>query len=160
MPKPKLPFATGKPRQYYDSRTYRRDRRTFSNETKRLAWKRSKNHCEACEALVTGAADIEFDHIVAWELTHDSSLANCQVLCKTCHANKTAGRDVPAIAQADRKRDFHLGITGPGRGKSPLPCGRASSRSKSINHGIVPRLTQREKHRRFMAQRYFSERGV
>jgi hypothetical protein len=28
----------------------------------------------------TGAGDIEFDHVIAWELSRDSSLGNCQVL--------------------------------------------------------------------------------
>ena len=37
-----------------------------------------------------GADDIEFDHIIPWEISHDSSLGNCQVLCTDCHEAKTA----------------------------------------------------------------------
>ncbi len=145
---------TAKPRQWYDARTYRPGRRTFSAETKRLAWKRCNCQCQQCTRHVTGAGDIEFDHIVPWEISHDSSLGNCQVLCTDCHAEKTAARDVPAIAEADRRADFHLGIRGPGRGRCPLPAGRNSRQSKTMRHGVVPRTSQIEKHRRFIARRY------
>jgi hypothetical protein len=41
---------------------------------------------------------------------------------------------------------------------APLPGGRSSARSKTLRHGVVVRLTQAEKHRRAIAQRYFAER--
>jgi 5-methylcytosine-specific restriction enzyme A len=145
---------SAKQRNWYDRRTYRPGRRTFSNEVKRLAWKRCKKHCQGCSAPVTGAGDIVFDHVVPFELTRDSSLGNCQVLCLTCDDLKTYQRDLPAIAAADRKADFHLGIRGPGRGKSPLPAGRNSRVSKTMHHGVVERVSQAEKHRQFMARRY------
>jgi len=153
MPKAKTTRTTSaKPRQWYDSRTYRTGRRTFSAETRRLAWKRCNHRCQGCTAPVTGAGDIIFDHIVPWELSHDSTLANCQVLCLTCDDLKTYAHDLPAIAAADRKADFHLGITGPGRGKCPMAGGRASSRSKTMRHGVVERVSQAEKHRALMAR--------
>jgi hypothetical protein len=73
--------------------------------------------------------------------------------------------NVPAIAAADRKADFHIGIKGPGRGKSPLPGGRyerdgtPSRYSKTIRKGVVRRVSQVEKHRRFIARRYEFEEG-
>lgn len=142
-----------KPRQWYDSRTYRKGRRTFSAETRRLAWKRCGGQCQGCTAKLAAGGFI-FDHIVPWELTHDSSLGNCQVLCLTCDDLKTYCQDLPAIAAADRKADFHLGITGPGRGKCPMPAGRSDGRKKTIRHGVQPRVSQAEQHRRFMARRY------
>lgn len=155
-----LKIFRSKQRNYYDARTYRPGRRTFSNEVKRLAWKRCNRQCESCTRQVTGAGDIEFDHIVPWEISRDSSLGNCQVLCTDCHAAKTAARDVPAMAAADRKADYHIGIRGPGRGKSPLPAGRQSLISKTMRNGVVTRVSQAEKHRRFIAQRYcFAEVG-
>jgi 5-methylcytosine-specific restriction enzyme A len=151
----KLPVPLrAKQRNWYDARTYRQGRRTFSNEVKRLAWKRCDKQCEECTRRITGAGDIEFDHIIAWEISRDSSLGNCQVLCTDCHGEKTAAVDVPMIAAADRKADFHLGIRGPGRGKSPLPAGRNSRVSKTMHHGVVERVSQAEKHRQFMARRY------
>jgi hypothetical protein len=149
-----------KQRNYYDPRTYRAGRRTFSAEVKRLAWKRCNRQCQECTRHVTGAGDIEFDHIIPWEISHDSSLGNCQVLCTDCHAEKTAAEDVPAIAAADRKADFHIGIRGPGRGKCQLPGGRyerdgsPGRLSKTIRNGVVPRIGQIEKHRQFIARRY------
>jgi 5-methylcytosine-specific restriction protein A len=142
---------TAKPRQHYDARSYRKGRRTFSAETKRLAWKRCNYQCQNCTRQVT-AGDIEFDHVVSWELSRDSSLGNAQVLCLDCHETKTAGRDIPMIAKADRQADFHIGIAGPGRGPRPMPCGRESGRSKTMRGAVVPRQTQAEKHRATMAR--------
>jgi hypothetical protein len=143
-----------KQRNWYDARTYRPGRRTFSAETMRLAWKRCNRQCQQCTRQITGAGDIEFDHIIPWEISNDSTLGNCQVLCTDCHAEKTATADVPAIAASDRKADFHIGIRGPGKGKKPMPAGRNSRQSKTIHNGVVPRVSQAEKHRRFIANRY------
>jgi 5-methylcytosine-specific restriction protein A len=149
-------FST-RPRQWYDRRSHRPGRRTFSAETKRLAWKRCNHQCQNCTAQVTGAGDIEFDHVVPWELSHDSSLGNCQILCLTCHDDKTAGRDVPAIAKADRAADFHIGVKGPGRGPRPMPGGTRSAISKSMGGAVVPRRSQAEKYRALMLRLYGSE---
>lgn len=155
---------TARPRQHYDHRSYRDGRRTFSASVKRQAWARCaqprkpgaplRHACEGCGAPVAGAGDIVFDHIVVWEFTRDSSLGNCQVLCLTCDRLKTSGRDIPAIRKAGRQADFHLGIAGPGRGRCPMPCGKASGRSKTMAGKVVPRETHAEKHARFLAQRY------
>jgi 5-methylcytosine-specific restriction protein A len=155
MPVPKKTAASAlsaTPRQWYDARTHRAGRRTFSAATKRLAWARCNRQCQSCTREITGAGDIEYDHIVSWELSRDSSLGNCQILCLTCHDDKTAARDVPAIAKADRQADFHIGIKGPGRGPRPMPCGRDSGRSKTMRGAVVPRQTQAEKHRATMAR--------
>jgi len=106
-------------------------RRNFSAAVKRAAWQHCNGRCQDCTAPVAAGSFI-YDHIVPWELTRNSSLANCQVLCLTCDDDKTYGRDIPMIAEADRKADFHLGITGPGRGRCPIPCGRSSRWSKPI----------------------------
>jgi hypothetical protein len=161
-------IASAKPRQFYDSRTYRPGRRTFSNEVKRLAWKRCaitnqigivvSHQCQGCTAAVTGAGDIVFDHIIPWELSRDSTFKNCQVLCLTCDDLKTSN-DLSAIAEADRKADFHLGITGPGKGKHPLPCGKANKSpwSKTVGGRVVPRRNQIQKHHAAMARRRIRE---
>jgi hypothetical protein len=129
-------------------------RRTFAAETKRLAWKRCENKCQSCGAPVTGAGDIVYDHIVPWILTRDSSLANCQVLCLTCDDIKTHTRDLPAIAKADRQGDFHRGISGPGLGRSPMPCGRNSPRRRTLAGRVVERLSQAERHVIAMRERF------
>jgi hypothetical protein len=121
---------------------------------------RCNRQCQSCTRHVTGAGDIEFDHIIPWEISHDSSLGNCQVLCIDCHVEKTAAEDVPAMAEADRLADSHLGIRGRGRGKCPLPGGRRERDgspgrvSKTIRNGVVPRVSLAERHRQFIARRY------
>jgi 5-methylcytosine-specific restriction enzyme A len=127
--------------------------RQFSKKTKRLAWRRCGGHCEECTARLAAGGFI-YDHIIAWELTRDSSLDNCQVLCRACNDRKTYGRDLPAIAAAGRKADFHFGISGPGLGRCPMPAGRHSRQSKTFHHGVRPRISGFEKHRRLMAARY------
>ena len=128
-------------------------RRRFSAAVKRLAWKRSNGQCQHCTAPIAGGGFI-YDHVIPWELSRDSSLGNCQVLCLTCDDDKTYNRDLPMIAQADRKGDFHIGITGPGHGRCPMPCGRGSQWSKPIG-AIRPvrRTTQAQRHRATMALR-------
>jgi 5-methylcytosine-specific restriction enzyme A len=130
--------------------------RQFTRETKRLAWNRSAGRCQRCIVKLT-SGNTNYDHVVPYELSFDSSAWNCQVLCNTCHRHKTSMQDVPTIAEAKRRSDFHLGITGPGLGGSPMACGKRSRVSKTFNRGIVPRQSQIEKHRRFMAGRYPEE---
>jgi hypothetical protein len=127
--------------------------RQFTKATKRDAWKRCGGSCEKCTAPVAAGGFI-YDHIIPWELTRDSSLDNCQVLCRTCDRLKTP-LDQSAIADAKRTSDFHLGISGPGRGRSPMACGRLSDRSKTFHRGVVARTTQAERYRATMASRRF-----
>ena len=128
-------------------------RRRFSAAVKRAAFKRCEGHCRRCTAPVTGAGDIIFDHVVPWAMSRDSSERNCQVLCLSCDAVKTPA-DNAAMAKADRQADFHVGIKGPGRGRNPMPCGRASDRSKTMGGQVVVRRSPLEKHRAAIAARY------
>jgi 5-methylcytosine-specific restriction protein A len=136
-------------------------RRRFSAAVKRLAWQRCNRQCQGCTAPIAGGG-FTYDHVVPWELCRDSSLGNCQVLCLTCDHDKTYTRDLPMIAQADRKGDFHIGITGPGHGRCPMPCGkydrdgRPGKYSKTFHRGVVKRTTQAERHRATMAKREVS----
>jgi hypothetical protein len=126
--------------------------RQFSKEIERAAFFRCNGRC-ACGAKLT-SGNIHYDHSVPWALSFDSSLGNCQPLCKTCHDLKTAGRDIPSIAKAKRQADFHQGITGPGLGRSPMAAGRLSRLKKTFHHGVVPRLKQTELYRRFMREHF------
>jgi hypothetical protein len=125
--------------------------RTFTAAVKRRAFAGANGHCEACTAPVAASGYV-FDHRIAWALSHDSSLANCAVLCLACHLVKTVARDLPAIIKAAHQRDSHLGIKGPGRGKTPMPGGRRSGWSKTMRHGVVPRVTQAQAHRALMRE--------
>jgi hypothetical protein len=124
--------------------------RHFSNDVERTAFFRCGGRCPCGAKLTSG--NIRYDHSVPWALSFDSSLGNCQPLCKTCHRDKTANRDVPSIAKAKRQADFHQGITGPGLGRSPMSAGRLSRLKKTFRHGVVPRTTQVEEYRRLMRE--------
>lgn len=60
----------------------------------------------------------------------------------------------PAAAKARRVRAKHLGVKGPGLGRHPMPCGRASSRSKSMKGRVVARVSTADAHAALMARRY------
>jgi hypothetical protein len=126
--------------------------RQFNKEVERAAFSRCRGRCEICTAKLA-AGNINYDHIIPWALSRDSSLTNCQVLCNGCHRDKTISRDRPSIDKAKRVSDFHLGIAGPGLGRSPMPCGRRSDLIKTFRHGVQARLSQSAKHRRAMAKR-------
>jgi 5-methylcytosine-specific restriction protein A len=112
--------------------------RTFSKQTRRAAFARCGGACETCTApLIDG--QIAYDHVVPYELSRDSSIENCAVLCKTCHGIKTRTADLPAIAKASRQYDRAIGAAGPGRGRRPLPCGRLSPWRKKMNGSVQRR---------------------
>jgi hypothetical protein len=127
--------------------------RQFSKEVERTAFFRAKGRCEGCDTRLAAGA-ICYDHMVPWAMSCDSSLINCQVLCKTCHDIKTARQDVPNIAKAKRQSDFHQGIAGPGLGRAPMAGGRLSRLKKTFRHGIVPRQNQVELYRALMRDRF------
>lgn len=63
----------------------------------------------------------------------------------------------PMAAKADAVRKKHLGISGPGLGRSPMQAGRRSRISKTIGGGVRPRLTHAQKHAAFLAARSFAD---
>jgi hypothetical protein len=125
--------------------------RQFSKEIERAAFFRCNGRCSCGASLTSG--NVHYDHIVPYALCFDSSLDNCQALCKTCHDLKTANRDLPSIAKAKRQADFHQGITGPGRGPRPMLAGRLSRLKKTFRRGVVPRLKQIELYQQFLRDR-------
>ncbi|MDP4025989.1 HNH endonuclease signature motif containing protein [Methylobacterium sp. NEAU 140] len=119
-------------------------RREFTKAVQRAALARAGGRCEG--VLTDGTrcpctlqvGRFHYDHIIPAALTEDASLANCQVLCRPCHAAKTA-TDVAVIARVRRQRDRHTGIAEPHR--RPLPGSRASPFKRLIGGGIVRRDT-------------------
>ncbi len=59
-----------------------------------------------CHNTVIKNSAWQIDHIVAWELTHDDSPENLQLLCWDCHQAKTQ-IDRSAINKSSRQRDKH-----------------------------------------------------
>src|ERR1035437_3974204 len=76
-------------------------RTEFSNKVKTHTAIRANGNCEACtRKLLTG--DFHYDHEVPDALGGEATLENCRVLCRSCHAVKTATADMPRIARAKR----------------------------------------------------------
>lgn len=96
-------------------------RHEFSNKVKEQAYRRAEGKCQKCGIQFDTKNRPEYDHIVMDAYSGDNSLANCQVLCKRCHAEKTGKKDIPANAKAKRLARARIGITNKGslkRGKS------------------------------------------
>ena len=112
-----------------------RERQEFSKKVRLAAWDRAGGRCEACtRKLFVG--DIFYDHIAPDGLTGAPTVANCQCLCRSCHAVKTR-IDVANIARAKRREAKHLGIRSTSR---PLPGSKASGWRKRMS-GQVERRT-------------------
>ena len=89
-------------------------RKEFSRNVKAQAIARAAGHCERCSAALK-PGEAECDHVLPAALGGEPTLANCMVLCKTCHRGpegKTT-QDVRRIRKADRARDRHTGAIKP-----------------------------------------------
>lgn len=78
-------------------------RQEFSGKVRAQAFARCRGKCEKCGAwLKVGAG--EYDHIIPYYLSQDSSLDNCQVLCVPCHrgAGAKTADDQRVIAKVKR----------------------------------------------------------
>lgn len=79
------------------------------NKKQRIAiWTRADGHCEGCKAKLK-VREGEYDHVVPFALTRDTSVANGQLLCKVCHSGKTHQADRPRISKAERMAAKHNG---------------------------------------------------
>lgn len=122
-------------------------RKEFPKSVKRFALKRSGGLCEGWGMSVGllgttrcnfpfGVA-VQYDHVDAID-NQNVSLENCQCLCVTCHAYKTAKIDIPKHAKTKRVFDKHNGIKA--RNSRPIPGSRNSPFKIRMN-GTVERRT-------------------
>lgn len=86
-------------------------RREFPRRVKQAALTRSAGKCEKCTAVLK-PREGEVDHILPDILGGEPVLANAQVLCSVCHAEKTA-EDIRRTRKADRARDKATGAIRP-----------------------------------------------
>lgn len=99
-------------------------RHEFTDKVKRQVYKRAEGKCQKCGIQFDSKNKPEYDHIIMDALSGDNSLANCQVLCKKCHSEKTSKKDIPANAKVKRLADQQIGIKHKGslkRGKNIKP---------------------------------------
>lgn len=110
----------------------------FTRKIIKQAKARADGWCEnrMCGArLKTGEG--EADHILPVEMGGESVLANCQILCRVCHADKTK-RDIRAIRKSDRQRDKHSTAYQQGRKRAVMPGSRDSKYKRKMD-GTVER---------------------
>jgi 5-methylcytosine-specific restriction endonuclease McrA len=67
---------------------------------------------DRCPAKLT-IGKYHYDHVIPDGLGGEPTLDNCAVLCVACHKDKTASKDVPAIAKTKRIQDRQRGIKKP-----------------------------------------------
>ena len=120
--------------------------RYFSKPVKREALARSGLRCEAvgpmyglpegvrCNANL--GAGFDFDHIVLWADSRDSSLDNVAVVCRPCHRAKTEKHDTPRAAKTQRMQDKANGIRSE---RAVIPGSRKSRWKRTIDGRTIER---------------------
>ena len=120
--------------------------RIFTKPVKREALARSGRRCEAtgptyglpdgqrCEADL--GYGVEFDHIILWANSRDSSLDNCLAVCPRCHRFKTSNHDTPKAAKTVRQRDKNSGIKAD---RKPMAGSKRSAWKKKLSGEVVKR---------------------
>jgi hypothetical protein len=108
--------------------------------------------CVHCNLPVTPDQSWDEAHIDVPKCLGGKSVGVGHRLCNRLDNNEVV---TPMAAKVRRKRLRHLGVTGPGLGKHPLPAGRRSKVSKTINNGVQPRLTLGERLAALKARRSF-----
>lgn len=108
-------------------------RRDFSRKVRKAAIARAAGHCEKCKATLK-LREGEVDHILPDVLGGEPVLANAQVLCRLCHAEKS-GDDLRRTRKADRQGDKASGamrrriVDTPKMQSAPMPTSpRAAGR--------------------------------
>lgn len=101
-------------------------RKEFTRKIRQAAIERAAGRCEKCTATLK-AGEAEVDHILPDVLGGEPILANAQVLCRICHAEKSAD-DIRRTRKADRQRDKNSGAVRP---KQSIPS-RPSDRKQRV----------------------------
>lgn len=109
-------------------------RREFPRKIKAAAIARAAGHCERCSAVLK-PGEAEVDHILPDILGGEPTLANAQVLCRVCHAEKTA-TDIRRTRKADRQRDRHTGAIKP---KGTIKSAGFQKRERNPKPSLPPR---------------------
>ena len=105
----------------------------FDKKTRAEAFRRCGGKCEGCQMKLK-AGEGEYDHIIPYALSEDSTLSNCQVLCVPCHRGVGAktSDDLKAISKAKRNWLKHTGAWP--QSKSKIKS-RGFSSSRPVNAG-------------------------
>jgi len=110
--------------------------------------------CHHCNLPVTPDQDWDAAHIDVPRALGGNRVGVGHRRCNQEDNNKVV---TPMAAKAREVWKRHVGIKGPGLGGNPMQCGRRSGLRKTMRGNVVPRQSLAEKHREFIARRYFVE---
>jgi 5-methylcytosine-specific restriction endonuclease McrA len=112
-------------------------RRRMSTTRRARIFEAAGGICHICGQAIDGTREPwDADHVIPLEIGGDDTDDNLRPAHRACHADKTAGADIPAIAKAKRVRAKHIGAHQP---RSRLPGGRNDNLKRKIGGGVVPR---------------------
>ncbi|KEA07172.1 HNH endonuclease [Rhizobium rhizogenes] len=119
------------------------NRLEFSRKTKATIIARAAGHCEKCKAVLK-PGEGEVDHILPCALGGEPTIANGRLICRVCHAEKTAA-DIRQIRKSDRQRDKASGAVRPtGKLKSAGFPRTEKSEKRQTKQPLPPRQLYRE----------------
>lgn len=113
-------------------------RREFSRKVRQAAITRAAGKCEKCTAALK-PGEAEVDHILPDILGGEPVLANAQVLCRVCHAAKSAD-DLRRTRKADRARDKASGAIRPAGKIRSAPFAKPNKPSRPSRQSLPPKL--------------------
>jgi 5-methylcytosine-specific restriction enzyme A len=113
-------------------------RREFPKSVRLAAFERANGKCEGCDGRLY-PGKFHYDHDLPDGLGGEPTLDNCVVRCTACHGLKTAKKDVPAIAKADRVKAKSIGAK---QARNPMPGSRKSKWKKKIGGEVVLRESE------------------
>lgn len=119
-------------------------------------FEKSGGRCHICEQLIQAGQAWDLEHIKAVADgggEEDDNLGPAHI---KCHRPKTSA-EATVRAKTRRMHANHIGASGPGRGASPLPCGRRSNFKKTLLNGVVIRRSQSEMFRELMRGKFGRE---
>jgi hypothetical protein len=131
----------------------------FSSKARAYLWSREKTAAyRAGRGLlpICNICDLPVLECDAWDESHDPGRAaacggrSVGIAHRLCNRRHGAQVVVPMLAKADRAGARHIGAAGPGLGRHPMRAGRRSGLSKTMRHGVQPRLTNAQKHARMI----------
>ena len=109
-------------------------RREFSSKTKREEYEAAGGSCRVCGLPIKPGQE-DYDHINPDALGGRNDAANCALVHRDCHREKTAKQDIPRIAKSRRIRNREAGI----RRKSRFQTSRDGPFRKKISGEVVRR---------------------
>ncbi|WP_420961129.1 HNH endonuclease [Brucella sp. IR073] len=122
----------------------------FPRKVKAQIIARANGKCEKCGAkLKTGEGEV--DHILPCALGGEATVANGRLICRVCHAEKTAN-DIRTIRKADRQRDKRDGAIRP-KGTLKSQGFPSSGKAPRIDKSAIPSLPRQSLYRPVQEQR-------